>query len=219
MKRKPAGVLVLALALSALACTCNLLSSLPGGSSALFEDDFSGKGNGWDENTGLNGATNYGDGDYVIQVFSTSYFIWANPEGANLSLSNVHIEVTARSTGSATEPGFGILCDYGDGDNTYYMGVSTDGYYIIVKTVNGEDVPLSDPDSWITSDAIPVNAASYRIGADCGNGTLALSVNGNSVGSVSDSTFTSGTIGLFARSFEQPNAEIRFDDLVVTALP
>ncbi len=219
MRHKHAGAAVIALAMSALACTCNLLSGLTGGSTqALFKDEFSNHNAGWDENTSDNAATGYGNGDYVIKVFNTSWFAWANPEGANLSLSNVHVEVTASNTGAATEPGFGVICDYADTSNFYYLGVSVDGYYIIVKTVNGDDTPLSDADSWVASDAIPLNASSYTVGADCGNGALTLTVNGKTVGSVSDSTFSNGTVGLFARSFDEPNAEIHFDNFVVTAL-
>jgi hypothetical protein len=219
MRHRYMGAVVVVLAMSALACTCNLLSGLTGSTSqSLFQDDFSNKNNGWDENTSDNASTGYGNGDYVMKVFQTSWFVWANPESAKSSLSNIHIAVTASNTGAATEPGFGVICDYVDRDNYYYMGVSVDGYYIIVKTMNGDDTPLSDQSSWITSDAVPVNASSYNLEADCGNGTLTLSVNGQQVDSVSDSTFSSGSVGLFARSFDEPNAEIHFDNFVVTAL-
>jgi len=218
MNLKPLQAMSIALALTALACQF-LHGSSGSSSGALFEDDFSDKGHGWDENTGDNAASGYVDGEYMIGIFRESWFAWANPEGANLSLSNVHLEVTARSVGAATEPGFGIMCNYADGDNTYYLGVSMDGYFAIVKTVGGEDTVLSDADSWIQSGDIPVNASSYRLGVDCGNGTLTLQVNGTTLASVSDSTFSSGTVGLFAQTFAEPNAEIRFDDFVAQALP
>ena len=184
----------------------------------LFEDDFSSAANGWDETSTANSSWSLAGGEYVLGVSIANYYIWGNPDGANLTLSNVHIEVTARNTGTAVEPGFGILCGYQNGDNLYYMGMSPDGYYIIVKTVNGDDIVLSDETSWLQSSAIPLNAASYRIGADCGNGALTLTVNGNRVATVNDSSFSQGTIGLFARTFDQTPAEIRFDDLVVTSL-
>ena len=218
MRLNPLKTSALMLALATLAC-----QFLPGGSgsnsSALFEDDFSNNSQGWDERTSDNAATGYENNEYSIAVFPTGWYAWANPEGADLSVSNVHIEVTARNTGTATEPGFGVMCAYSSGgDNTYYMGVSTDGYYVIVKTVGGEDTVLSDPESWIPSDDIPVNAASYRIGADCANGSLSLSVNGTTLATVEDATFTSGNVGLFVQTFSESNAEVRFDDYVVTAL-
>jgi hypothetical protein len=218
MNLKPLRAVSGALVLTALACQF-LPGSSGSSSGALFEDDFSNKRNGWDENSGENAASGFADEEYTISIYPTSWFAWANPEGADLALSNVHLEVTARSVGAATEPGFGIMCNYLDADNTYYLGVSTDGYYAIVKTVGGEDTVLSDVDSWIQSDAIPVNASSYRLGVDCGNGTLALAVNGTAVATVSDATFSSGTVGLFAQTFAEPNAEIRFDDFVAVPLP
>ena len=41
---------------------------------------------------------------------------------------------------------------------------------------------------------------------------------GKTVASVDDTTFTTGQVGLFAQSFDQANAEIHFDDFVVTKL-
>jgi hypothetical protein len=185
---------------------------------ALFQDDFGNPASGWDQTSGDNAAVGYADGEYRMQLFRAGWFAWANPEGANLSLSNVHVSVKARNTGAATEPGFGIMCNYKDGDNTYYMGVSVDGYYIIVKTVGGQDIVLSDESSWIPSDAVPINASSYLLDAYCGAGTLTLAVNGTVVAAVNDSTLTTGTVGLFIQSFDQANVEIRFDDFVVTSL-
>jgi hypothetical protein len=187
-------------------------------SNVLFQDDFSSQANGWDTYSSDNARAAYEGGEYVLDAIPTNWFVWGNPEGTRPNLSNARIEVTARSTGAATEPGFGILCHYQDGDNTYYMGISVDGYFIIAKTVGGTDTVLSHADSWIDSDAIPVNAASYRLRADCGNGAVSLYVNDALLATVNDSSFTSGMVGLFARTFAEANAEIRFDDLVVTSL-
>jgi hypothetical protein len=202
MHKKPLTASAIILVLATLACQF-LPGSSGGGSggnssNSLFTDDFSGKSGGWDEVSNDNAATGYADNEYFIKVFPAGWFAWANPEGANLSLSNIHIEVTARSVGSATEAGFGVMCAYGNkGDDTYYMG---------------------DASSWKPSDSIPVNADSYRLGADCGNGKLALQINGATVGSVDDATFSSGTVGLFVQTFKDTNAEFRFDNYVVTAL-
>ena len=206
---------LLALVLAALACQA---IGGGGGAKPLFEEDFSSEGNGWDKSSGDNSSVDYANGEYVFQVHRTSWFAWANPEGAKLSLSNIHIETTARSTGAATEPGFGVMCDYVDGDNTYYMGVSSDGYYVIAKTVGSADTVLSHEDSWTTSDLIPQQASQYRIGADCGNGKLTLYVERKQLASVNDSTFGTGTVGLFVQSFDQADVEVHFDNYVVTPL-
>ena len=220
MKNRPVFGALVVLVLAALAC-----NALPGsgggsndGSGALFQDDFANQSNGWDVYQNDNAQAWYEGGEYILRVFPTSWFAWANPEGASPKLENVRIEVSAHSAGEATEPGFGIMCHYQDKNNTYYMGVSVDGYYVIAKTVDGTDTVLSHTDSWVQSDAIPVNASLYNIRAECGNGTLALYMGDTQLASVSDSTFISGNVGLFAQTFDQGNAEIRFDNLVATSL-
>ena len=52
-----------------------------------------------------------------------------------------------------------------------------------------------------------------RLGLDCSNGSMTLYVNGQQIDSVSDSSYTSGVIGLFAASDDQESgANVTFDD-------
>lgn len=220
MTNKSVFSALVVLVLTALAC--NALSGSGGGSNngsdALFQDDFTNQNNGWKTYQNENAQASYEGGEYILRVFPTSWFVWGNPEGANPNLENVRIDVSAHSAGQAAEPGFGIMCHYQDSNNTYYLGVSVDGFYVIAKTVDGSETVLSHEDSWAQSDAIPVNASLYQIRAECGNGALALYMGDTQLASVSDSTFTSGNVGLFAQTFDQGNAEIRFDNLVATSL-
>ena len=58
-----------------------------------------------------------------------------------------------------------------------------------------------------------------RLGLDCGNGSLKLYVNGQQIDSVSDASYPSGVVGLFAASDDQENgATVTFDDFVMTKL-
>jgi len=83
-----------------------------------------------------------------------------------------------------------------------------------------DDEILTNNGQWETSDLIPQNASSYRLGADCGNGTLTLYVDGQQIDSVSDSTYTSGGIALFAWSGEEvQTVNVSFDDFLMTELP
>ncbi|MBL0347244.1 hypothetical protein [Candidatus Villigracilis affinis] len=66
---------------------------------------------------------------------------------------------------------------------------------------------------------ISAAGGSVRLGLDCGNGTLALYVNGQQIDSVSDSTYTQGSIGLFAATDDQDSGtNVTFDDYIVTKL-
>ena len=70
-----------------------------------------------------------------------------------------------------------------------------------------------------TSDVISASANSMRLGLDCGGGVLTLYVNGQQIDSVSDSTYVSGTVGLFASTDDvSGGASVIFDDFVVTKL-
>ncbi|MEK7786449.1 MAG: hypothetical protein AAB658_13655, partial [Chloroflexota bacterium] len=91
-------LVVLALAtLAALAC-----SAVGGGTTgptevpSLFKDDFSSSSSGWSTGNSDSSSVDYGDGDYVMKIFTTEWFVWGNPEE---SFENVHVEVTARNTG------------------------------------------------------------------------------------------------------------------------
>jgi hypothetical protein len=66
-----------------------------------------------------------------------------------------------------------------------------------------------------------VNADSYRLGADCGNGTLTLYVDGQQIASVNDSSYTSGKVAVFTWSADEAGrtSNVSFDDFVMTTLP
>jgi hypothetical protein len=91
---------------------------------------------------------------------------------------------------------------------------------VIAKAIDGEtDVFLTNNDEWAFSDLIETNKSSYRVGMDCGNGTITLYVDGVQIDSVTDDTYTTGTVGLFAWSgLNVDHADVTFDDFIVTAL-
>jgi hypothetical protein len=206
---------VVALAVAALACAGGTPD--PGESDGtLFEDDFSDRRSGWTTGVGESGSVDYVADEYAIKVGDSNWFIWGVPGESDLA--DIHIEVTAIDLGPATDAGFGIICHYVDDQNFYYLGIGSDGYYAIARFVDDEVTFLSDSEGWIESDGIALDAASYRLGADCGQGTLTLYVDGEAIDSVADDTFSSGDVGLFVLSASEPNAEVHFDDFVVTAL-
>ena len=184
----------------------------------LFEDNFSDTDSGWCVDADDTGALDYNNGEYVFQVFQTDWMIWCNP--GRESLSNIHVEVTAMNTGSAADPTFGIICNYIDESQFYYMGIGADGYFAIVKFQGEDDIFLSsDENLWITSDDIELGAASYQLAADCGSdGSLVLYVDGKQIGSANDTSYTGGDVGLFTLSFEETPVEVHFDNLTVTEL-
>jgi len=184
----------------------------------LFSDDFSDPSGGWEIGSDTGGKRLFDNGQYVIQVTEKNWLTWST--ASMTGLSDLHMEVTITSTGFAKDEGVGLICGYADTTHFYFLAFSPDGYYAIVKMAGTSETALTDPNGkWLQSMRIAANAASYRVGANCGaDGTLALYADGLQVASAHDSTYTSGEIGLIVRSFDQLPVEVRFDDLIVTAL-
>jgi hypothetical protein len=214
MRRNTKIILAIAaLALAALACSTVL------GGGALLEDDFSSGSGDWGTGTDADSSVEYANGGFQMLVFTPNYLTWSSPNATDYQ--NVHIEVTARHNDANPTTTFGVICnEQGTSASFYYFVFTPSQEYAIVKAAEGQDdVFLTNNDQWGSSDQIPENAASYRIGADCGNGTLTLYVDGNQIASVSDTTYTTGRVGLIAWSGDEPpSADVTFDDFVVTSL-
>lgn len=155
-----------------------------------------------------------------MKVFNQpNWFVWSTPN--NEIYENIRVDVTVVNNDGAPNTAFGIICNQQEADESYYyMGFTSSGEYTIAKSEEGQtDIFLTNNDQWAVSDLIRKDADSYTVGADCGNGILTLYADGQVIDSVSDSTYTSGTVGLFTWSgHEATSADITFDDFIVTSL-
>jgi hypothetical protein len=152
-------------------------------------------------------------------VFTKNYFVWSTPNGEDYE--NIHMEVTVINNGTDSSTAFGIMCaQQTDDDSFYYLAITPGREYVIAKATTGEkDVFLTNNDDWGSSLSIKRDAASYRVGVDCGNGKLTLYVDGHQIASVSDSTYTNGGVGLFTWSGENADStDVSFDDFVLTSM-
>jgi hypothetical protein len=202
---------VAALIASSLAC-----SALGG---PLIEENFEGSDSNWGTGTDAESSVEYSDGGLRVKIFKPNYFVWSTPDDQDYE--NVHIEVTVLNNGTDSTTAFGVLChQQAVTDSFYYFAVTPGGEYAIAKAALAQtDVFLTNDDQWASSDAIAQDAASYRLGADCGNGTLTLYVDGQQIASVSDSTYVNGGVGVLAWSGEEAtSADVTFDDFVMTKL-
>jgi hypothetical protein len=147
--------------------------------------------------------------------------VWSTPNDQDYQ--NIHMEVTAINNGSDSRTAFGLMCNQqvGADSSFYYFAVTPAGQYAIAKATAGEsDVILTKNAEWAFSDLIAENAASYRIGADCGDGTLTLFVDGQQIDSVADASYVNGGVALFAyTSDEVVSSNVSFDDFLMTELP
>lgn len=190
-------------------------------SDVLYEDDFREGRSNWGVGTDADSAVEYVNDALNIQLFRKNYFVWTSP--TDEPYENVHMEVTVTNNGSDADAAFGFFCavQYPIDDSHYYLAITPRGEYAIAKAALAlDDEILTNNGTWDSSDLIPENADSYRLGADCGNGILTLYVNGEEVDSVSDSTYTSGSFALFVLSPNTVNTiNYSFDDFLMTELP
>jgi hypothetical protein len=233
MKRNNRMILAVAiLALAALACNAviggNVVTEEPGGGDGstatpspqvLLSDDFSTQG--WGTGTDADSSVEYANNALQFIVYTTNYFVWSTPNSEDYQ--NVHLEVTVNNNGTDSTTAFGLICNKqaaAEG-SFYYVAMTPAGEYAIAKATAGQsDVFLTNNDQWASSDLIPVDAASYRVGADCGNGTITLYVNGQQVASVSDASYVNGGVAVFAWSGEEATTtDVSFDDFLMTQLP
>jgi len=196
---------------------CNALSAL--GNRPVLEDNFEGGSSNWGIGTDADSSVEYADGGLQMKIFTKNYFVWSTPDDQDYE--NVHIEVTVKNNGTDSTTAFGILChQQAITDSFYYFAVTPGGEYAIAKAaLAATDVFLTNDDQWAKSDAIAQNAASYRVGADCGNGALTLYVDGQQIASISDSTYVNGGVGVLTWSGEEAAAaDVTFDDFIMTKL-
>ena len=181
------------------------------GTNVLFSDDFSDPDSGWDRAQEETGVTDYDNGQYQIFVDESQHDYWANP---GLSFTDVQVDVDATKNGGPDDNDFGLICRYQDTENFYAFLVGSDGDYAILK-YSGGGAEILGADDWLSTDAVKPGAATNHLRADCNGDSLTLYANGQQLHAVTDSAFSSGDVGLIAGTFDEPGADIAFDDFVV----
>jgi hypothetical protein len=187
--------------------------------SILLSDDFSARRSNWGTLTDSDSSIEYIEDALHMLIFTKDFFVWSSPNDKDYE--NVHLEVTVNNNDTDPTTAFGLLCAQQEEEwSFYYFVITPAGEYAIAKAVTGEaDFFLTNDNQWASSDLIAHNASSYRIGADCGNGTLTLYVDGEQIDSLSDTTYSIGKVGLLTWSGEDvASADVTFDDFLVTSL-
>lgn len=195
-------------------------TDVPGGAATdvVLRDDFSSVQ--WGTATDAGKSIEYSGNALRVIVYKTNFFVWSTPN--DQSYRDVHMEASVLNNGTDSTSAFGFMCDQQPAKGSfYYLAMTPAGQYAIAKAQEGQnDLFLTNNDRWGSSDQIARNASSYRVGADCGNGKLALYVDGKQVAAVSDPAYASGGVGVVVWSGEKATTtDLSFDDFVMTALP
>jgi hypothetical protein len=201
------------LVLASLACGSfgERSESSPSSGNVLFEDDFGSRNSGWEIGEYDGGSVGYSGGAYTVISYGSGNTMWGV---ANTSFADVDISVDATqvSAGADDNNDYGIACRIQSDGSGYYLLISGDGGFAILKGYDGGYDALVD---WTATDAVNMGNASNEIRAVCSGSTLTLYANGQRLATADDSTFDSGDIALTATSYEETSTEVHFDNLVV----
>jgi serine/threonine-protein kinase len=200
------------------ASTPTQASIIPG--EIILQENFSAATTTWgvvdDENSLV-----YLDDEALRMVISKrNWFVWSSPN--SIAYRDVYLETTVINNDTDQYTAFGLFCNQQtDGQSFYYFGITPAGQYAIARVDSGTlENFITNNGQWGYSNLIEKNAPSYHVEAACGNGVLTLSVNGQLIDTVTDTTYVSGRAGVFIWSAEQATkTDISFDDFILANLP
>lgn len=184
----------------------------------LFEDDFSDPATGWRvDDTPDEGSYAYVDGVYAIAALKQGTLMWGWA-GRSLGDAAITVDAVQISAPANDNNSYGVGCRLqGDGAG-YYLRISGDGYYSIIRVTNDpetDEETFTELVDWTLTDAINLGNASNVVEVTCDGPDLSLRVNEQIVATAQDDTFAAGDIALLASTYEDEPTTIHFDNLVV----
>ncbi len=196
------------------ACAAPQPTSAPG--SVILQDDFSSTESGWTRQSSQEQTVDYLDGRYLVDVEQAQVDVWGQP---GLDLNDVMIDAEAVLDAGPTDNAFGVACrltgERDDASYIYFM-ISSDGYYAVVRQHARQRTflnPAGDFEPLAAIDQTP--AAVNRLSATCKGTTLTFTVNGQSVGTFTDSELTHGDVAVMASTFNVAGVRLLFDNVSV----
>jgi len=154
----------------------------------------------------------YGDGSakitddgYQVRLHEPDQRAWAV---TNQPVTNFELEVDVHSLGPSGDVGYGVLYRYQDLSNTYLFAIGSDGYYTIAVVRNGALFPLH---AWQQWPHVRRGVATNRLRVGCQRTLCRFYINGEFTAEITDDTFLSGAVGLWAESFSDNTLEVVFN--------
>ncbi len=180
----------------------------------LFEDDFAADNERWTIGDEGSSIVSIHDGGLDVEIIASQYMGWSHLYDDEFSDVRVVFDVAPKKDDN--QPSWGVICNYADTKNFYYMSFGADGYYAIARYLDDEYLVLSDESgNYVESTLIEKDKASYHVEATCANGSLELRIDGQRIASVEDDALTGGTVGLMVETFDGDHAQAIFDNVVI----
>ena len=154
-------------------------------------------------------------GRYQIVVKqNTTAICWNSTEGP---FDNAQFDLDVKhEAGQNDLSGAGLLFRFADGSNTYLFRVSAAGTYHVGKWVGDAWTALA---GWTSSPAVHAGVAENHLTVIADGTTLTFLVNGTQVTEITDSSFSTGRVGVAVTAYaDGANIHESFDNLTVREL-
>ena len=204
------------LTLIMLSCTASSFAqvSQPGNDTLkgklLYEDNFStSKGGLWSASIDANFSRYYQNGSYEMVVNPLNS--WRSV-AVGKNYGDIILEVEATQKTGQNDNVYGVIVRRVDWNNYYNFLISGDGYYKVAKLQNNSWSTAG----WNKSSAIKTGKATNLIRVVCNGDKFSFYVNDVLLQNYTDSSFSSGQIGLTAgTNYALGSVTIDFDDLKI----
>jgi hypothetical protein len=188
-------------------------ATIPAVRQVLFSDDFSDEDSGWVTYDYYDGRVAYLNGCLDIKDYAAY-------EGAIYAESQRYftdftLEVQTWLVAGTDNNWQAVACRCQNEYQSYYdFDISADGYYEILRFINGNRIALVSPtySSYIKQGVGAVNLMHI----ECVGNSLSLSVNGHLLWEGTDATLNGGDIALATSALEDTYTEVAFDNIVVS---
>jgi len=185
----------------------------PGLGDLLLEDPFTSQG-AWLTIQNSIGSIAYGQQELTVAISKPKGYLATlrnSPE-----LDDFYLEITASPNLCRTKDSYGLLLRAAGLQDGYRLALSCDGQVRLERLKNGEIALLQD---WTPSGQIPPGSPlSLRLGVWAFNRELRVFINDEFQFSAQDPVWSSGKVGVFARSAGDDALTVNFSDLVVRSV-
>jgi len=182
-----------------------------GDNPVLFKEGFSDSLGNWRTHSDSLSFAGYEQSGFRLWADVPNYQFWSVP---GLNFKNVLVHTRAHKQAGPDNNIYGLLCRYQDPENYYAFVISSDGYYGVFRTLEGEQT-LINQEHLDFSEAIHRDEGANEIQALCQADRLVLIVNDVVLLQVQDDALTYGDVGLIVGNFSEPGVDILFDDFIV----
>jgi hypothetical protein len=174
-----------------------------------YSNSLAGQPEGWAEATGCTGQ----DDAYHLAPYGGSGVVCFAPAGRH---ANVLVQVTAHLSSGATTGAYGLVFRAADTGDAYLFGINNAGQAFVAELINGTVTQLSDVWPYTSASGTTTGQASlsHVLTVEAKGSTITCSVDGVQVGSIVDSRYSVGAVGLYA----DPGLDVAFTDFSVKAI-